>query len=466
MKNRKHIFIPLFIFLGAALVSLIYSIIDYKVVNPTLASATANIQFNFDGASSGVDPDGNPFNPIGLLTDDVIESAAQKCELNYNADDVRPYLSMENIVPKNILKEISSYQKTLGTDEKDESNVRPITSKDYHPVRFKFTLYHGVDKKLSKDGLKNFLKTIVEEYCSSFYASYKKSFTEDTYKDLLEVDNYDYIYQSEIYVTRLRVLMNYASTLYNEHPEFIVGSDNPKIHGKSFNDLVLIAEQLINSDSTKANNIIILNALSKDVDRLKDYYTYLLETLNYDKVKYTADYNAITQQITGDPTDPNDDYKINPTVYVGTGENVIQVQDGTAATYNSLLNQQISLANTLTGIDKQIADYQDILDKLNAASTDADALTTVQRIIAKLGSEYQELDDIFQVMVDLYNQKYVLGRNVVKSKLAYNNASLFSGSFIVHTIKVAAPIMLTVMFGISIFYLVWVIRKEKEKKAA
>ena len=153
-------------------------------------------------------------------------------------------------------------------------------------------------------------------------------------------------------------------------------------------------------------------------------------------------------------------------MYVGTGENVIQVQDGTAATYNSLLNQQISLANTLTGIDKQIADYQDILDKLNAASTDADALTTVQRIIAKLGSEYQELDDIFQVMVDLYNQKYVLGRNVVKSKLAYNNASLFSGSFIVHTVKVAAPIMLTVMFGISIFYLVWVIRKEKEKKAA
>ena len=49
MKNRKHIFIPLFIFIGACIVSLIYSIIDFKVVNPTLASATANIQFNFDG---------------------------------------------------------------------------------------------------------------------------------------------------------------------------------------------------------------------------------------------------------------------------------------------------------------------------------------------------------------------------------------------------------------------------------
>ena len=56
-----------------------------------------------------------------------------------------------------------------------------------------------------------------------YYRTYSLvSIPEDTYKDLLEVDNYDYIYQSEIYVTRLRVLMNYASTLYNEHPDFRV----------------------------------------------------------------------------------------------------------------------------------------------------------------------------------------------------------------------------------------------------
>ena len=462
MKNRKHIFIPLFIFLGAALVSLIYSIIDYKVVNPTLASATANIQFNFDGASSGVDPDGNPFNPIGLLTDDVIESAAQKCELNYNADDVRPYLSMENIVPKNILKEISSYQKTLGTDEKEESNVRPITSKDYHPVRFKFTLYHGVDKKLSKDGLKNFLKTIVEEYCSSFYASYKKSFTEYTYKDLLEVDNYDYIYQSEIYVTRLRVLMNYASTLYNEHPEFIVGSDNPKIHGKSFNDLVLIAEQLINSDSTKANNIIILNALSKDVDRLKDYYTYLLETLNYDKVKYTADYNAITQQITGDPTDPNDDYKINPTVYVGTGENIIKVESNSVETYNALLARQISISNQITAIEKQISDYTNILDKLEHPTGDTTAEDTVKTMLVALNKDYGDLQDLFKVMIEEYNKTYVKDVAIEQNGVRYSKSSIFSSSFVVRTIKNAAPIMLATMLGISIYYLARTIKEEKK----
>ena len=465
MKNRKHLFIPLFIFLGAALISLIYSIIDYKVINPTLAYSSANIQFNFNGASSGVDPDGNPFNPIGLLTDEVIESAAEKCELPYKAEDVRPYIAMENVVPQNILKELNSYQKTL-VDSTENNSGRSVSSKDYHPVRYKFVLYQQMDKKLSKEKLKNFLKTIVEEYTHYFYATYQKAFTEETYKDLLEIDNYDYIYQSQIYVTRLQILMNYARALYNEHPEYVVKSDNPNVNGKSFNDLVLMIEQLISSDSSKVNNIIILNALSKDVDRLKDYYTFLLEELNYDKIKYTADLQAITNQISGDPANPDDDYKINPTVYVGTGENVIQVQDGTAATYNTLLNQQISVANTITGINKQIADYQDILDKLNAASPADDALTTVQRLIARLGTEYQDLDEMFQVMVQAYNSRYILGRNVTKSKLQYNSASIISVSFVTHTVKVAAPIMLTVMFGISVFYLVWVIRKEKEKKAA
>ena len=463
MKN-KHIFIPLFVFIGACVVSLIYSIIDYKAINPALANSSETIQFNYDGAADGLDPDGNPFNARAFLSDDVIEAALAKSEINKSVEDVRPYIAIDNVVPKNILEELTSYE-TILTD-KDNNGGRDITSKDYHPVRYSFVVYQNLG--VSKAKLNKLVENLVDEYSNSFYETYKKSFKQDVYDELFNIDGYDYIYQSQIYVSRLRVLMNYASSIYNEHPEYIVkDANNPElVNGKTFNDLILKAEQLISSDSSKINNIIILNALSKDVDRLKDYYTYLLQNLNYDKVKYTADYDAITTQIVGDPTDPNDDYKINPTVYVGTGENVIKVEDDTAATYNALLNQQISLANTLTAIDKQIADYQDILDKLNAAIAAGDAETTVQRLITKLGTDYQDLDALFNVMVNAYNDKYVKDTAVSKGEVRYNSASIVSGSFIVHTVKVAAPIMLTVMFGISIFYLVWVIRKEKEKKAA
>ena len=457
MKN-KHIFIPLFVFLGAGVVSLIASIIDYKAVNPALAYSSQTIQFNYDGASDGNDPDGHSFDPIGFLTDDVIEAALAKSELNYKVEDVRPYIAMENVVPQNLLKELTSYEKLL-SDDTDESG-RPITSKDYHPVRYKFVVYEN--KMMSKSKLNTFVTNIVDEYNNTFYKTYKKSFTEDTYKDLFNMDGYDYIYQNQIYVARIKVLMNYARSIYDEHADFTV-----EVNGvnKSFNDLCLKAEQLINTDSPKINNIIVLNALSTDIDRLKDYYTYLLETLNYDKVKVTADYNAVVTQLIGDPADPDDDYKINDTVYVGTGENVISVQDDTAATYNNLLSQQISLANQMTSIDKTIADYTDILDKLEHAVAGGETEQTVKDMISKLGSDYQDLDALFETLVSAYNEKYVKKGVTSKTVVKYNSASIFSSSFIVRAIKIAAPIMLTTMLGIAIFYLVRAIRKEKEAKA-
>ena len=107
MKN-KHIWIPLFVFIGAGIVSLITSIIDYKVVNPALAYSSQTIQFNYNGASDGLDPDGHSFDPIGFLSDDVIEEALNKSGLTVSVDDVRPYIAMENIVPQNLLKELTS----------------------------------------------------------------------------------------------------------------------------------------------------------------------------------------------------------------------------------------------------------------------------------------------------------------------------------------------------------------------
>ena len=111
---------------------------------------------------------------------------------------------------------------------------------------------------------------------------------------------------------------------------------------------------------------------------------------------------------------------------------------------------------------KVIADYTEILDKLEHATPGSTAEATVQNMITKLGTDYQDLDALFQILVDAYNDKYVKEGVTSKSKVIYTSDSIFSGSFIVHTIKVAAPIMLTTMLGIAIFYLVRTIRKEKK----
>lgn len=457
MKN-KHIFIPLFVFLGAGVVSLIASIIDYTAINPALAYSSETIQFNYDGASDGLDPNGNLFDPVGFLNDEVIENALAKSELTYSVDDVRPYIAMENVVPQNILEEITSYEEILASDKTNDGG-RNITSKDYHPVRYRFVVYHQLDNKLSKAKLNEFVDNIVDEYNASFYETYKKSFTENMFEDIFDMDGYDYIYQSQIYVSKLRVLMNYANEIYQEHDDFIINVDGVD---KSFKDLYLKAEFYINTDSSKINNLIINNALSKDVDRLKDYYNYLINLIDYDINKYSSDLDSIKKQIGIDTSDPSDDYKINPTVYVGTGENVIKVQDETVATYNTLMNRQISVSNTIAFLAKQKAEYENILDTISHASGDATAEARVQEMLAKLGTDYQELDAFFNKLIEEYNAKYLKEGVVAKSTLKYNSASVISSGFIVRAIKIAAPIMLATMFGIAVFYIVWVIRKDKK----
>lgn len=441
MKN-KHIWIPAFVFIGAAIFSLIYSVIDYKAINKVQAYSSETIQFNYDGASDGKDPNGNSFNPVSFLTDDVVEAALNETGLTYEVEKVKPYIVLENSVPNNIVEEINSYEHVTG-----ENDGRRISAKDYHPVRYRFVVYQDLDSKLSTGKLNKFLDNIVTKYSEKFYVTYKKTFAEDAYQDLFNLDNYDYIYQSQIMSTRLEVLMDYADSVFKEHDDFLV-------NGKSFRDLYLKAQSLINTDANKINNIIVLNALSKDVQRLKDYYTYLIERLNYDKTKYTSDLNAITAQV--------NNYEIDSTVYVGTGENIIKVESNSVETYNALLAKQINTSNTITSIEKQITDYQNILDTLNSATSTEEVENTVKNMIAKLGTDYNDLEALFKTMIEQYNDEYVMKDTIAKSKIYHNDASIFSSSFIVRAIKVSAPIMMIAVLGISIFYLVRAVRKEKK----
>ena len=441
MKN-KHIWIPAFVFIGAGIVSLIYSIIDYKAINKVDAYSYETIQFNYDGASDGKDPNGNAFNPVNFLSDDIVESALIKSELTYDVDEVRAHISLENVVPENIVEEISSYEKIM-----DSESSRKIGAKDYHPVRYRFNVFQDLDNKLSSGKLNNLLNNIVEEYCNKFYVTYKKTFDENAYQDLFNLDNYDYIYQGQIVSTRLSALMNYAEEIYKEHDDFVVD-------GKSFKDLYLKAEKLIGTDASKINNIIVLNALSKDVERLKDYYTFLLERLNYDKTKYQSDLTAITAQVNA--------YEIDSTVYVGTGESVIKVESNSVETYNTLLARQISISQQITSIEKQISDYTNILDKLEHPTGGTTPEETVKSMLTALNKDYGDLQELFKVMIEEYNKTYVKDVAIEQNGVRYSKASIFSGSFIVRAIKNAAPIMLAVMLGIAIYFLIRAVRREKK----
>lgn len=442
LKN-KHIYIPLFVFLGAGLVSLIASIIDFTAVNPQLSYSSETIQFDYDGASDGKDPNGNAFNAVDFLSDDIIQEGLTKSGLSYDVELVRKYIAVENVVPENIVKEINTYVSVTGTNVGNAE----ITTNDYHPVRYRFALYNQLDRKLSSSKLNGLLDNIVESYCDKFYVSYKKTFDNELYEDIYNIDDYDYIYQTQVQTNKLEILLNYAKSVFEEHKDFVS-------EDQSFNDIYIKCQELINNDVSRIKNIIVLNALSKDLDQLKEYYTYKIERCNYDKIKYTSDLVAITTQLAS--------YTKDSTVYINSGDKLISIASNSSETYDKLLASQISLSNKIGQLDTEISEYQSILADIDSSIGTEEEYVLLKSYIERLGKDYDGVEKVLIKMLEEYNKQYVLNNSITVTNQKYVSASIFSGSFIKRAIKVAAPIMLTTMLGIAVYYLAREIKKNKK----
>ena len=420
------------------------SVIDFKYFYKQPCYSAQAIQFDYDGASDGLDPNGNAFDAVNFLTDDVIENALIKSELKekYSVELVKQNIVMENVVPKNIVKEINSFESLT---EKDDT--REISSKDYHPVRYNLKLYKDLDNKISKGQLNNLLANIVDSYCEKLHNTYKKSFNTELYDSLYDIENYDYTYQSEAYASKLRVLARYADEMYQERAEF-------EVNKKTFRDISVASNALMKSEVTQIDNMIRLYALSKDLDSLKNYYNYKIETLTYDKAKYTSDLNAVSAQVTA--------YQKDSTIYVGSGENVIKVEGNSTETYNALLTRQIELSDKVASIGIEIADCTSILDDINHASATDDEYVLVRSYIARLGEKYSAIEKDLVDLLDAYNAKYLSDSMTSRSNIHYQSDSIFSGAFVSRSAKIVINSLLLALTGISVYFLVREIKKNKK----
>lgn len=446
MKN-KHIFVPLIVLCGVGVISFVASIIDFKIFYKQPCYSSQAIQFDYDGASDGLDPNGNAFDAVNFLTDDVIENALVKSELKdkYSVELVKQNVVMENVVPSNIVKEINSFESLTKKDD-----TREISSKDYHPIRYNFVLSKDIDKSISKDKLNGLLGNIVDSYCEKLYSTYKKSYNSELYNNLYDVENYDYTYQSEAYASRLKILADYADAVYQQ-------AYKKDKQFEAFKNVSITCQALMTSEINQIDNMIKLHALSKDLDSLKNFYNYKIETLNYDKVKYTSDLTAISAQVAA--------YDKDSTIYVGSGESVIKVESNSAETYNALLAKQIELSDKVASISIEIADCESILDDINHATATDDEYVVVRNYIARLGAKFKAVEKDFTDLLDAYNAKFLNETMVSKSDVYYQSNSIISGAFVSRSAKIIINSLLLTLMGITIYYLVREIKKNKKKAA-
>ena len=440
MKN-KHIFIPLFVFLGAGIVSLIWSAIDFKVVNKQLSYSSETIQFNYDGASDGLDPNGRTFDAINFMTDDVIESAFQKSGLTdekYNVDNVKQYIAIENVVPKDIIKEINSYESVLSND----SETDKITTKDYRPVRYRFVVYQNLG--VSKNKLNELVSNLADEYVAKFTDVYTNKLDKDAYEDLMVYDDYDYRYQTQVLSREISIITKYAGELHARHNDFTV-------EDRSFKNLITVGDELLSNLNT-IEEFINIRSITKNPEELKTYYNYRLVQLNKDLEKVNKDLNEASNQL--------NTYTKDETTHVANGETIITIGNNSAETYNALLSRKSDLEKSQASLTSEINYTTQLRDRIDTVTQEE-----INNIVARINNikaKCETLEEDFSNMLEVYNAKY-MGANVIsQSKVTYQSSSLISGAFIVRCIKIGMPIMLITMLGIAIYYLARTIKKEKK----
>lgn len=447
MKNKPVLKVLLFLVI-AVVIGVISAFLQFLVISPNRSYAYANVEFLYDGASDGLDPNGEKINPVDFITLEIIKDGLKEAGFDdkYDVEIVASNLSVTAYVPKNIIKQITSYDSLV----KSNGATKEVAKESYYSTKYSFMLYNDFDKKLSKNDVNKILNGIINSYTKYFCDYYKKAYDLTNYDDALSVgaeDDYIYIIQS--YRIKFNLIDTYANSLYEQEPDFVASNN------LSFKDVSLKAASASDNDITKINYLISYKALTKDTDRLEDFYDYKIKDLNNNKIKYQKDLTAINSILAT--------YKKDSTIYISSGENIIKVDSNSIETYNSLLEQKIALSESIAKVDSQINDYtQRKNDITTHVATDAD-YAYLQNEIDKMVVNYDNLEETFLEMLSEYNKENIETSLVSATSSKFSSNSIASSAFVVRLIKACGPIGCVAVLGICAVFFVKGVKKNKEE---
>ena len=350
--------------------------------------------------------------------------------------------------------------------------VQDLTSPDggeltigaYHPTTFNVALYNNFDKSLTKSQLSSLLKSILDAYRAYFAQVY--AFGLDTSATLFTLEDYDYPQQLQILEKRLTAMSDYALELYDLDPAF-------RLNGIGFNDISVRLNTLIDSNISRLNAELTINALTKDPARLLTQYQYEIRSLNNQLDKQTLELVKLDKLIAS--------YEKNEIIYLRTTDALTKIDGNSSETYDRLMGRRKDVADGITEINYQIATYELLLsdllsedaaqpqtaadddsettaepstetvavmseEELAAAAAEAERVTSLRReqlekSISALVADSDAVLADFKAMLQAYSGEKINDLTVTVTEYRVFAPSLLSGAFIKKAIKTCGPIV-------------------------
>ena len=463
------------------------------LTNPDKTYASANVQFSFDGSAEGIAPNGSYYNISAVASHEVLEKALETAGMSdrYSVAEIRGQIETTGVYPDDIVKQMMTYESLL-----DFSANRTFAVSDYHPTLYTVVLYNGFDKKISRGDLEKLLHAIMDSYKAYFNEVYTAG--KNAIKIAYNLEDYDYPQQLTILTTTMEDTIAYADEMYEKEPAL-------RLNGQGFNDISVRLHSLIDTDISKLSADITMNALTKNNSRLITQYDYEIRSLTNQLNKKNDQLAHLDALIAA--------YDKNEIIYLSTTDSLTKIDGNSSETYDILVANRREVADEITTINNQIANYRLLLADLTGkeeteepavtaapapmtANTDPEnteddgtteeivvpertqeeleemardieenkkkQIAALEKNIDTLVAKREAVMNDFAGLIQLYNEKRVNDVTVSVFGYQYKTPSLLSGTFIKQVIKTAG-VFCVIGFIVCMILLINSRRKEEKE---
>ena len=460
------------------------------LTSPDKTYVSANVQFSFDGAAEGIAPNGYAFDISAVSSDEVLNRALEEAGMTdkYTAGEIRAQIETTGIYPDDIVRQMMNYESLL-----DFNASRTLAVSDYHPTLYTVKLYNGFDPKISKGNLEKLLKAVMESYKSRFGELYAAG--KNAVKIAYNLEDFDYPQQLTILTRTMEDTITYADEMYAKEPTLT-------LNGQGFNDISVRLHNLIDTDISKLSASITMNALTKNASRLITQYDYEIRNLSIELERKNSQLVRLDALIAS--------YDKNEIIYLSTSDSLTKIDGNSSETYDALVATRREVADDITSIANQIADYRLLLADLTGeesaepeaqepavpvvtaeasetAETESETeavsvrtqeeidamakaveenkarlIAALEKYISALETKREAIMTDFADLIQLYNDKYVNDMTVSVMNYQYKAPSLLSGAFIKETIKIAGVFCVA---GFVVCMILLINSRRKEEKA-
>lgn len=481
---------------ACAIAGTVISAIQFKQ-STNRTSASAAIEFSFDGAADGIAPNGYAFDASAVSSDEVLEKALESAGMadRYTAEQIRAQLETQGVYPEDIVREMTGYDSML-----DFTASRTLQTTKYHPTQYRVVLYRDFDKNISQADLEKLLACIMDAYKAYFAETYAAGTNEIGIS--YNLADYDYPQQLTILGRLMTESVNYAEEMYEKEPTLKAG-------GIGFNDIAVQLNSLISTDIEKLSANITINALTIDPERLITQYQYEIKSLNNELTNKKTQLERTDELLAS--------YDKNEIIYLSTTDSLTKIDGNSSETYDKLVAARKQVADEITTINSKIATYQLRLANLtkteepaeapaagtaaaqtgdetgaetgeqngDSENTETAAPAMTQEEIEALAAAAEEaaraqrkeleadietllahrktIMENFAGLIKAYNDKMINDLTVTVTKVTYDTPKFLSGAFIKQVVKTAGPICAV---GFMVCVILIIVSRRKEEKAA